>query len=73
MEDYAKSVAQLQTEHPQLTEEIAGFGSLESVLRWMDRRGIALDKIDIIFQDEFSHDFLLPMDEDGLHLAFGIT
>jgi len=73
MTDFSKSVAELRKEHPHLADEIAEFGTLESVLRWMDARGIALDKIEIIFQDEFSHDFLVPLNSDGSHLAFGIT
>jgi hypothetical protein len=73
MTDYAESVAALRTCLPQLAEEIAGFGTLESVLRWMDKRGIPLEKIEIIFQDEFSHDFLIPLDPNGQFLAFAIT
>ena len=73
MAEYADSVAALRRDYPKLADEIAEFGTLESVLRWMERRGISLGKIDIVFQDEFSHDFLVPLDGDGKHLAFGIT
>ncbi len=73
MTDYATSVAHLRKVHPQLADEIAEFATLESVLRWMERRGIPLEKIEIIFQDEYSHDFLIPLDGDGQHLVFGIT
>ena len=73
MSEYSESVAALRAEHPALADEIAGFGTLESVLRWMDRRRIPLDKIDIVFQDEYSHDFLIPVDGEGRYLAFGIT
>ena len=73
MAEYADSVAVLRRDYPQLADEIANFGTLESVLRWMERRGIALDMIDIVFQDEFSHDFFIPLDGDGKYLAFGIT
>ena len=73
MSEYAESVAVLRKEHPQLADEIAGFGTLESVLHWMERRGIPLDKIDIVFQDEYSHDFTIPLERDGRYLVFGIT
>ena len=73
MSEYSESVFALRSEHPALADEIAGFGTLESVLRWMERRGIALDKIEIVFQDEFSHDSLIPLDAEGHWLAFGIT
>jgi hypothetical protein len=73
MSEYSESVFAVRSEHPALADEIVGFGTLESVLRWMERRGIGLDKIEIIFQDEFSHDFLIPHDTEGRWLAFGIT
>ena len=73
MADYAETVAALRAVHPQLADELAGFGTLESVLRWMEQRKISLDKIEIIFQDEFSHDFLIPLEAEGRYLAFGIT
>jgi hypothetical protein len=45
---------------------------LGGVLGWMKRRGIPLGAVDIINQDEFSLDFVIPLG-DGRHLVFGIT
>jgi hypothetical protein len=71
--EYADYVAALRANDPQLADEIEGFRTLESVLRWMDRREIPLGAIDIVFQDEFSHDFVIPLRDGGRYLAFGIT
>lgn len=71
--DYAQSVAELRKHHLHLADEIVGFGTLESVLGWMAKRQIGLEKIDIIFQDEYSHDFVVPLETEPEHLVFGIT
>ena len=55
-----------------MAAEIAGFRTLQTVMAWMERRGIALGSVEIVFQDEYSHDFLVPLDAAGRHLAFGI-
>jgi hypothetical protein len=71
--EYRDQVAGLGREHAGLAAEIAGFHTLENVLAWMQRRGLPLSSIEIIFQDEFSHDFLVPLEPAGTHLVFGIT
>ena len=66
-------LANIGRQHPDLADELAGFNSLAHVLRWMERRGLALASIDVVTQDEFSHDVLVPLDGGNLHLAFGVT
>ena len=41
-------------------------------MEWMRGRGLPLGDVDIIQQDEFSLDFLVPLPEAGW-LALGIT
>ena len=43
------------------------------MLGWLVKRGIGLEKIDIVFQDEYSHDFVVPLDTAQNYLVFGIT
>jgi hypothetical protein len=69
-QDHLASVGQ---RHPDLADELARFNTLENVLRWMPKRGLSLATIDVVTQDEFSHDVLVPLEDGKLHLAFGVT
>ena len=70
LQDYLANVGR---QHPDLAKELAAFKSLENVLRWMQQRGLSLATIDVVTQDEFSHDVLVPLEGGKLHLAFGVT
>jgi hypothetical protein len=71
--DYRDYVTALAPEYSELAEELARFNTLENVLHWMQARGLSLATIEIVFQDEYSHDFLIPLGPDGRYLVFGIT
>jgi hypothetical protein len=45
--------------------------SLEQILAWMQSNGVPLDQLDLIPQDEFCHDLLLP--HEGHWMVFGLT
>jgi hypothetical protein len=71
--EYADHVLSLRSTHPDLAAEIDSFRGLGRVMAWMNLRGIQLADVEIIHQDEFSLDFLVPMTAKGTYLAFGIT
>jgi hypothetical protein len=71
--EYADSILALRIDRPDLAEELAQFRGLANVMQWMAQRGVPLAAAEIIQQDEFSLDFVVPIDADGTHLAFGIT
>ena len=71
--DYGDHMADLGKEHSGLAREVADFNTLENVLGWMQRRGLALETIGVVTQDEFTHDVVIPFDADGRHIVFGIT
>jgi hypothetical protein len=71
--DYDDFVRALRTEDVELAGEVGRLRTLEHVLDWMKRRGIDLAGLDVVQQDEYSHDALLPLGEDGWYLAFGMT
>jgi hypothetical protein len=71
--EYGDYFEALADEHPALAAELAGVRSLAGVLPWMKRRGLELGAVDIINQDEFSLDFVIPLQPDGRYLVFGIT
>ena len=73
MDEYHRDVAELARHDPELAEQVRGFNTLENVLKWMPQRGLPLSSLDVIPQDEFSLELLLPLGADGRHLVFGIT
>ena len=71
MPDYQEYLADLTTAHPALGAELSKVRTLEHVLLWMTRRGLPLGDVEIIQQDEYSLDFIIPLESE--HLVFGIT
>lgn len=69
---YPDHVRLLEAEEPTLARAVAEFSTLEHVLNWMQREGLPLGTLDLVAQDEFSHDLLVPL-PDGRWLAFGLT
>ena len=55
-----------------LRAELAQLGSLHALIQWGLRREPPLVIADVVIQDEFSHDVLLPY-AGGLFLAFDTT
>ena len=51
---------------------LGGVANLEGVLKWVPRVGLSLAGVDLVQQDEFSYDFLIPVPA-GRWLAFGVT
>jgi hypothetical protein len=45
--------------------------SLEKILAWMQATGVAMQNLDLIAQDEFCHDLLVPYQDRWL--VFGLT
>jgi hypothetical protein len=73
MDKYHEDVAALAQQDPELARQVGGFNTLENVLTWMKGRGLPLGSLDVIAQDEFSVDVLVPLGPDGRHLVFGAT
>jgi hypothetical protein len=70
--EYADHIQRLAQEDPLLARELTSFTSLEHVLPWLAQKGLPLDGLDVLAQDEYSHDLLLPL-PDGRCLSFGMT
>jgi hypothetical protein len=71
--DYAETVELLRPTHPDLASEMAPFNTLENVLAWMKKRGISLGALELIAQDEYSHDALIPVGSGSEYVVFGCT
>jgi hypothetical protein len=68
---FADELGEVRTKYSQLGAEIAGFRTLEHILDWMKREGHSFESLDMVTQDEFCHDLLLPIGPDWL--VFGVT
>lgn len=58
--DYLRSVASL--DNPVLKRELAEFSSVEQVLCWAKKGNPSLEGLEVIQQDEFTFDLILPLD-----------
>ena len=73
MDDYSDSFRAFAAGRPDLAAGLAGARGLSGVLMWMKGRDLPLAAVEIIQQDEFSLDFILPLEAGGEHLVFGVT
>ena len=55
----------------ELYSELVGLSSLEKILAWMQANRLPLAELDLIAQDEFSHDLFIPWQHRWL--IFGLT
>lgn len=69
---YQSHLESLRSGEPALADELAGFDRVRKVLEWMRRRGLMQTAVDMVGQDEFHYDLLVPL-ADGRWLAFGVT
>jgi hypothetical protein len=70
--DYLTDIDRLSLTHPDLAAELRDLRGLGGVMALMRGRGLNLGEVEIVQQDEFSLDFLIPLPGAGC-LAFGIT
>ena len=68
---YAQDVTDVRASRPDLADRIVGFRTLEHVLDWLKSEGHPLGSLDLVTQDEYCHDLLLPVGPDWL--VFGMT
>ena len=71
--DYSDYLSRFRLVHPLIAEETTELRGLEGVMAWMAGRGIPLAAAEIVAQDEFSLDFVVPLQPDMLYVVFGIT
>lgn len=69
--EYQDHYLKLKAADPEIAGELAGIFNLERLLDWMHDRRINFGTLDMITQDEYSHDLIVPIDVNWL--AFGMT
>lgn len=57
---------------PTLARELDGIRTLEHLLDWFQWRGLSLANLELIAQDEYSHDLITPLN-DGRWMSFAVT
>jgi hypothetical protein len=71
--EYDDYVGQLARHYPDLAAQAQQLRGMGGVMSWMASQGIPLSKAEIVQQDEYSLDFLLPLSRENRWLVFGIT
>jgi hypothetical protein len=61
MPDYDDYVRRLSESHRALAAELQPIRTLERLLSWLTGRGLDLAALDLIQQDEFCYDLLVPL------------
>lgn len=69
--EYSDYIADLQRSRPKIAKQIARFTNLEHILNWLTAQNYPLAALDMVTQDEFCHDLLVPLDGDWL--VFGMS
>jgi len=59
---------------PMMTDQqLHDLTSLEKILVWMAANRLNVACLDLIAQDEFSYDLIMPLPEDEQFVVFGVT
>ncbi len=72
MTEYEESFEQFSIAEPELAGKLESVRTLEHVLQWMKQEALPLADVEIIAQDEYSLDFVLPLPDERF-LVWGIT
>ena len=70
---YPDDLKALRSADAQLADELSSIASLEKLLPWLQRNGIPLDQLDLVTQDEYTHDLIVPLVPRGNWLVLGMT
>lgn len=69
---YPEQLAAVSAADPALGEQLARLPNLNAIMKWAETTGIPLAEMELIQQDEYSHDAMLPQPDDRW-VVFGIT
>jgi hypothetical protein len=70
--NYDEYLAQIAKVDSVLGAELGGLKNLDAILQWAPGAGITLASADLVQQDEYCYDFLLPL-PDSRWLSFGVS
>jgi hypothetical protein len=70
---YETGLKKLSRTHPGIFKSLSGKTTLEGVFEWIREAGSKAGAIDLVPQDEFTHDVVVELNETGEYLVFGCT
>ena len=70
--DYRQHLSNLAAADPALAAQVEPLRNLEQILGWLSRAGVAMAAVDLVQQDEYCYDVLVPL-PDRRWLVFGVT
>lgn len=62
-----------ETDRADFIESVRSLSTLERALRALEAAGFPLHRMEVVAQDEFSHDVLVPFPEGEEFMALGVT
>lgn len=71
--DYRQHLSTLAASDPDLAAEVEPLRNLEHILGWLPWAGVAMAAVDLVQQDEYCYDFLVPLPGGPRWLVFGVT
>lgn len=72
MTPYPDQLAALVVAEPVLGAAVAELRNVEGILKWAPGAGVPLAGLDLVQQDEYSYDLLVPL-PDARWLTFAVT
>jgi hypothetical protein len=69
---FPEQLATLADADAALGDQLARLPNLRAILKWAPTAGVPLAGMDLLQQDEYNHDAMLPL-PDGRWLVFGVT
>ena len=70
---YKDDIWQLKQTYPEVAAAFGDMRTLEDVFKWIREVGSRAGAVDVIAQDEFSHDFVVELVDIRKFAAFGVT
>ncbi|MBZ0185257.1 MAG: hypothetical protein K8F91_03320 [Candidatus Obscuribacterales bacterium] len=59
--------------HKELLESLNQAGNLDRAFRCLEQADFCLAQMDVLAQDEFSHDVIVPVPDSVLYLVLAVT
>ena len=57
----------------EIVQELRGIKSLEKAIRYLETKAFPLNLMEVIAQDEFNHDVVVPFPGEQAYLALAVT
>ncbi len=73
MKSFREFLQELKDEYPELAHGLAKCANLDRAFRFLTKVGFSIGDMDIVAQDEFTLDVVMPFNNDLRVLVLGVT